>query len=100
VEQRRREIGVRMALGASAQVVRQTFVKEGLRLAGIGAAIGLLGAAIGNQILASMLFGVGGIDVLTLGGVVLLFIVIASLASLFPAMSASRVHPMRALRHE
>ncbi len=100
VEQRRREIGVRMALGASAQVVRQTFVKEGLRLAGFGAAIGLLGAAIGNQILASMLFGVGGIDVLTLGGVVLLFIVIASLASFFPAMSASRVHPMRALRCE
>jgi predicted permease len=100
VVQRRREIGVRMAMGASQAVIRQTFIREGLRLSGIGIAIGIVLALVVSNLLRAALYGVGSFDPITFGGVLVLFVGVAVLASLLPAIRASRVNPITALRYE
>jgi putative ABC transport system permease protein len=100
VAQRRREIGVRMALGAQPRDVIADVMGQGLRLAGIGVVIGLGLAMAGTRLLSSLLFGTSPTDALTFAAVATLLVVIAAAASLVPALRASRVDPLIALRDE
>jgi predicted permease len=100
VVRRRREIGLRVALGATGTNIRRAFVGEGLRLSAIGLGIGLALAVGVGQVMTSFLFGVSPFDPITLGGVLVLFAGVAVLASLLPAVRASRVDPVGVLRYE
>jgi predicted lysophospholipase L1 biosynthesis ABC-type transport system permease subunit len=100
VNLRRREVALRLALGAMrAQVVRQ-FLGLGVRVAVLGCAAGLLMAAGFARLLSGMLYGVSANDALTVGGVIAIVLVVTAMASLIPAVRAARVEPMRALREE
>jgi predicted lysophospholipase L1 biosynthesis ABC-type transport system permease subunit len=100
VHLRRREVALRIALGAlRVDVVRQ-FVDQGLRVASCGCVVGLALAAAFARMLSSMLFGVSATDVVTLGGVVFIVLAVSVMASLAPAIRAARFEPMRALREE
>jgi predicted permease len=100
VTQRRREIGVRVALGAdSAQVLRMV-VGRGLWLAAAGIIAGLVGAALLTRFMRSVLFGVGTTDPVTFAGVAAVLIAVAFLASWIPARRAARVDPLIAMRAE
>ena len=98
VAQRTREIGVRMALGATGASVRGMVVRQGLVLASIGAAIGLLAAGALSSLLESILFGVDATDPLTYGSVALMLIAASALATWIPAAKAAGVQPSTALR--
>lgn len=100
VAQRRREIGVRMALGAQPRDVIADVMGQGLRLAGVGVAIGLALALAGSRVLSSLLFGTSPTDALTFAAVATLLVAVAAVASLVPALRASRVDPLMALRDE
>jgi len=100
VAQRRREIGIRMALGASTGGVRRMFVGEGLGLSAIGLGVGLVLSLVVSNSLKAVLFGVGAFDPITFIGVLILFLLIAAAASLVPAFRASRVDPVGVLRYE
>jgi putative ABC transport system permease protein len=100
VAQRRREIGVRMALGAQPRDVIADVMGQGLRLAGIGVAVGIGLALAGTRLLRSLLFGTSPTDAVTFIAVATLLVVIAAAASLVPALRASRVDPLIALRDE
>ena len=100
VAQRSREFGVRMALGAQRSGVIRMVLKEGTLLAFTGAAIGLAGAYLVGRAMRSTLFGVEAFDVRTFGGVFALLLVVALSACLVPALRASRVEPIEALRDE
>jgi putative ABC transport system permease protein len=100
VQVRRREVGLRIALGAArAQIVRR-FVAQGLRVSLLGCLAGLGLAAASTRLLAGMLFGVSASDSLTLAGVVAIVMAVSLAASLIPALRASRVEPMQVLRDE
>jgi putative ABC transport system permease protein len=100
VAQRTQEFGVRMALGAQRSLVVSLVLKEGTLLAVLGALLGLGGAYIVGRVMESTLYGVGAIDTRAFGAVSLLLLVVAWLACLIPALRASRVEPMVALRSE
>jgi putative ABC transport system permease protein len=100
VTQRRREIGVRMALGATSRSVVGMVVGRGLLLTGAGLAIGLIGAALGTRAMKTMLYGVDAIDPSTFAAVSVLLCAIAALACWAPALRASRVDPIVVLRDE
>jgi ABC-type antimicrobial peptide transport system permease subunit len=76
------------------------FVRHGLLLAGIGAAFGLVSAAVLTRLMASLLFGVSALDPLTYAGVAALLIAAAALASYLPARRATAIDPLEALRAE
>jgi predicted permease len=98
--QRTRELGVRMALGAEAGDVQRLIVADGLRLAAVGVAVGLLLAAGVARLLASQLYGVSAADPLTFVLVPALLGGVALLAAWVPARRASRADPLVALRAE
>ncbi len=100
VTQRTREIGIRMALGAQHGEVRRLFVRQGIVLAAIGAAIGLIASAGVTRFLASLLFGVDALDPLTFGATALVLVLAAAIASYVPARRATGVDPVEALRAE
>jgi ABC-type antimicrobial peptide transport system permease subunit len=95
---RRRELGVRLAVGASSGSIRALVVGHGLRLAGWGIVAGLLLSVALGQLIANLLVGVSSVDVVALGSVTLLLLVVTVAASLVPALRASRLDVIRALR--
>lgn len=98
VSQRRREIGVRLALGAPPREVLLMVMTRGLGLAGTGVAIGLVGALALTRLMQSILFGVTATDPMTFVGVAVVLLLVAVLASWLPAHRAMRVDPLIALR--
>lgn len=98
VAQRSREIGVRMALGAQPESVRWMFVKQGTRVAAIGAVVGLAVAAGLTKYIQTLLYGVGPLDLFTFAGMSLVMLAVALMASYIPARRASKVDPLIALR--
>ena len=100
VTHRRREIGVRVALGADAGKVLRMIVGRGLRLAGLGLIVGLAGALFLTRFMRSVLFGVEATDPMTFAGVALVLLGVAFLASYIPARRAARVDPLIAMRAE
>lgn len=98
--QRTREIGVRMALGASRGDILRLIAGEGVRLIAIGVALGMGAALELAQLLKSMLFHVGTRDPASFAGVALLLAVVALAATLVPARAAMKVEPVEALRYE
>ena len=100
VSQRRREIGIRMAIGAAGGDVVGMIMKQGLSLVIIGAAIGIGGALAASRLLRGVLYSPSVIDPMTFAGVPLLLTAVAALASWLPARRASGVNPLEALRRE
>jgi putative ABC transport system permease protein len=100
VAQRTHEIGLRMALGANRAEVVGLVLKEGILLALIGSALGLVGACFVGRAMQSVLFGVGTVDVVAFTVVSLTLLSSALMACYVPAQRASRVDPMVALRYE
>jgi putative ABC transport system permease protein len=100
VSARTREVGVRMALGAQSADVIRLVLKEGMSLAGIGVALGLLVSSALTRLLQGLLFGVSANDPLTFSAITLLLLGVAWLACWLPARRAAKVDPMTALRSE
>jgi putative ABC transport system permease protein len=100
VVQRTRDIGIRMALGATQTKISRDVLSQGLLLTGIGLAIGIVGALGGARFIQSILYGVRPTDMLTFFIVSVVLASVALIASYLPARRASRVDPMIALRHE
>ncbi len=100
VAQRTREIGVRIALGAQPGDVLGMIVGHGLRLAGLGVAFGFAGALALTRLMQGVLYGVSPTDPLTFAGVAAALVAVAAFASWIPALRATRVDPLVALRYE
>jgi predicted permease len=100
VEQRRRDIGIRMALGAMVSDVRQLVLGQALKLTFYGIAGGLLGAAVVTRLLRSFLFGISALDPVTFGGVIVLLCAVALLAAYVPTQRAAKLDPIVILRCE
>jgi predicted permease len=99
-EQRRRDIGIRMALGALASDVRRLVLGHALRLTFAGMFVGLLGAAVVAHVLRSFLFGVSAFDPITFAAVIVLLPVVALFGAYLPAHRAAKLDPMDTLRSE
>jgi predicted permease len=100
VSQRTREIGIRMALGASTPGIIRLVVGHGLRMISLGMGIGLAVAFAATRFMSALLYGVSATDTLTFGGIAILLIGVAMLACYLPARRAAQVDPMIALRCE
>jgi predicted permease len=98
VSQRTQEIGIRMALGASSEMLQKSILMQTLLLAAIGVVGGIIGSWILARALSGMLFGVTPADPVTFACMVLILTVVACLAGYLPARRASRIDPMHALR--
>jgi predicted permease len=98
--QRRKEYGLRIALGADRTEILRMVLREGAKLTLAGSAIGLVGALITGQLLRSFLFGVGSIDPWTLAAACATLSAVTGVACLVPALKATRVSPLVALRPE
>ncbi len=99
-EQRTYEIGMRMALGAEPGSVLRMMLGQAGRLVMVGVGAGLLAAVALTRLISGMLFGLSAHDPLTYLGVTILFVSVATVASLVPARRAMRVDPLVALRYE
>jgi putative ABC transport system permease protein len=100
VNMRRREIGVRIAMGARHRTTVMLFLKQGIAVTAAGCAAGVWLSAAMGQGLAGMLFGVTPLDPSTFAAVLGLVVVIGALASMWPAVRAARVDPIQVLRDE
>jgi predicted permease len=100
VSLRRREVGLRVALGAQQRSIVAQFLAKALRVVTVACAIGIVAALAFARFISGMLFEVSPGDPVTLGGVVVLVVAVAALAALLPAWRAARVEPMRVLREE
>jgi ABC-type antimicrobial peptide transport system permease subunit len=100
VEQRRGEIGIRIALGAPATSVKRMFLRRGLLLACIGIALGLAAATAVSRLMSSLLFGVTWFDPASYGATATVLLVAAMAATYIPARRAASVDPMETLRGE
>jgi predicted permease len=100
VTERRREIGIRVALGAARSNVLTEIMKQGLQVTALGVAIGLVGALAVNRLIATLLFGVPPTDAVTIGFVIATITAVAVVASWLPAWRASRLDPNIVLRDE
>jgi putative ABC transport system permease protein len=100
VTERFREIGIRAALGASRASILALVVRQGMVLATLGSAIGLVGAAIVSQAMMTLLFGISPLDPVTYGGVIALLGAASAVSCWAPAWRATKVDPMAVLRYE
>jgi len=100
VSYRRREIGVRMALGATRRSVAKLVLQRGTLLIGAGLAVGLLGAFATGRLLKSFLYEVQPFDTWTYGTVALALLMVGLVASVLPATRAASIEPMQALRED
>jgi putative ABC transport system permease protein len=100
VAERTREIGVRMALGATAGAVRRLVVSQGTRVVLIGVVIGVAGAFASTRLLRTLLYEVKAVDPVVFAGMSLMMIAIGMLASYMPARRASSVDPIELLRSD
>ena len=100
VSLRRREVGLRVALGAQQRNIVAQFIAKALRVVAIACVIGAAAALAFSRFISGMLFEVSPGDPATLGGVIVLVVAVAALAALLPAWRAARVEPMRVLREE
>ncbi len=100
VSRRTREMGLRMALGAERRQVLTLVLGQGSRLAFAGIALGAVGAAAISRVLESLLYGVSGFDPVAYATAAGILLLVALAANLIPALAASRVDPIRALRTE
>ena len=99
VNQRSREIGIRLALGAEKRTILASVLREGLALAAGGVAVGLIGASFASRVLGAFLYGVSAFDPLTFALVPAILIAVALLATWSPAYRAASFNPVKALRH-
>jgi ABC-type antimicrobial peptide transport system permease subunit len=100
VSQRRREIGIRLALGAQRGDVLQMFLRQGAKTALVGVTIGIVAGLGLTELMRSLLFGVSARDPVTFAGVALVLLLVALLASYIPARRAMLVDPAVALHYE
>jgi predicted permease len=100
IAQRMREMGVRVALGAQAADIRRLVVWQGIRVAAVGAVLGMLVAAFAVKYVADLLFHTSAYDPVAFGGAALLILIVAIVATLLPARRAMKVDPVVALRSE
>jgi len=100
VSQRRQEIGVRVALGATPRAVLGLVVGQGMLLAGIGVAAGIAGALVLTRVMATVLYEVRTTDPATFAAVVAVLLGAALVASWLPARRALRIDPVQALRYD
>jgi ABC-type antimicrobial peptide transport system permease subunit len=98
VSQRRREIGVRIALGAQSLSIIRLIIRQGLQLVVVGLVIGMITALMLARFIETILYGISGGDPITLISAILILGLAASLACLLPALRATRVSPITALR--
>ena len=98
--ERTTEVGIRMALGAQRGDVLRMLLGQSFSLVSLGIGAGVVAAFGGTRLLASLLYGIGAADLVTYGGVVLLLLFAALVATLVPARRAMSVDPIIALRHE
>ena len=100
VARRTPEIGIRVALGAQRPAILRLFLRNAVRLTGIGLGIGIVGSVVATRALQSFLFGVSRIDGLVLAGTIVILLFATLVAALIPALKAMRIDPMVALRYE
>jgi len=100
VDERRNEIGIRLALGSTRAGIVQIILKQGAGLFLLGAAFGLLGAVVLTRLMNSLIYEVSSTDPVILVSVILLLFIVALLACYIPARRAAKVDPMEALRYE
>ena len=100
VAQRTRDIGIRMALGASQTQVMRDVLGNGMRLTTMGLVFGLAGALAVTRLLSSLLYGVGSTDAITFAAVSVVLTAVALMASYLPSRRATRIDPLVALRYE
>ncbi|HEX3091915.1 MAG TPA: FtsX-like permease family protein, partial [Candidatus Angelobacter sp.] len=100
VSQRTREIGIRMALGAQSNEVLRMVLMQGMRMIGVGLAVGIVAALIFSRVMKALLFETTVNDPLTFAGVALLFLAVGLAASYVPARRVTKVDPLIALRSE
>jgi putative ABC transport system permease protein len=99
-EQRRRDFGIRIALGASASNIRSLVVRRALGLTGLGLGLGLFGAAIATRLLSGFLYGISALNPSIFAVVIVVLGAVAIIASYFPARRAAKVDPLETLRSE
>jgi len=100
VTQRRGELGIRMALGASPESVLSMVVRQGLTLAALGTGVGVIGAIAVTRLLSTLLFATSPTDVFTFAAVSAVFLVVAAVACFLPAREVTGIDPAIALRSE
>jgi len=100
VAQRTTEIGLRIALGARQSDVLGWILRRGIRMAAVGTGIGLALSAMLTRYMGNLLFGVKPLDALTLAGASMALLVVSAISSSAPALRASRLDPMRALKEQ
>jgi hypothetical protein len=100
VAQRRREVGIRMALGAQGTAVKRMFLRQGLSLTSVGIALGLVAAASLSRLMSSLLFGVMPFDPATYLATATVLLIAAMSATYIPARRAASLDPMETLRGE